>query len=239
MFSEIDRPTQTLSLIKQQLAETYFNYATTLVGSTRYLIREWKANPYFDTTAYVNHRKVTLVLVWYRDDSLEYMRQLMDMTCVDHMDRGHRFTLWYTGLSITHQKRANILTSVAERAGTFSAVNVYPSLNWSEREAWDMFGVTFAGHPDMRRILSDYGFKGFPLRKNFPAVGYWEKWWDKSDEAIVQKLVSLMQEPKTVNPYFDYFVKYLDRIVDDVMMEEFREMDRQRWEKKGVLAQLV
>jgi len=86
-------------------------------------------NPYFDTTAYVSNKKIALVLVWYRDDSLEYARQLMDMTCVDHMDRTRRFNIWYTGLSATHQKRFNLLTSVPERIPAFSAMSVYKSLD--------------------------------------------------------------------------------------------------------------
>jgi len=185
------------------------SYALSLAGNTRYLIREWKINPYYDATLYVNQRKITLVLVWLRDDSLEYMRHLIDMTCIDHMDRINRFNIWYAGLSCTYQKRYNLLTSIPEREPAISAMIVYKSLNWAEREAWDMFGVPFSGHVDLRRILTDYGFKGFPLRKNFPVVGYWEKYWDASSDAVRQKLVTLMQTSKLANPYYDYRVKWL------------------------------
>jgi len=201
-----------LEVLKTKLNETVFSYTALLVGSTRYLIREWKLNPFFDTTVYISNKKLTLVLVWYRDDSLEYARQLMDMTCVDHMDRTRRFNIWYTGLSNVHQKRFNLLTSVPERIPAFSAMIVYKSLDWAEREAWDMFGVPFAGHSDLRRILTDYGFKGFPLRKNYPTVGYFEKRWDNVQNAVIQQLVTLMQESRSVNPFYDYRVKWLPEI---------------------------
>jgi len=81
-------------LLKTKLATTVASYVTSLIGSTRYLIREWKLSPYFDSTAYISNKKIALVLVWYRDDSLEYARQLIDMTCVDHMDRTRRFNIW-------------------------------------------------------------------------------------------------------------------------------------------------
>jgi NADH-quinone oxidoreductase subunit C len=175
----------------------------------RYLIRELKINPYYDTVVYVNGRKIALVLVWLRDDSLEYMRHLIDLTCVDHIDRAQRFNIWYTGLSCTNQKRYSIFTSAVERELAISAMHVFKSLNWAEREAWDMFGVPFRGHEDLRRILTDYGFKGFPLRKNYPVVGYWEKYWDEAHDSVRQKLVTLMQASKLTNPFFDYRVKWL------------------------------
>jgi len=184
-------------------------------SSIRYLIRELKINPYCDATMYVNNKKIALLLVWLRDDSLEYMRHLIDLTCVDHMDRVNRFNIWYTGLSCVHQKRYNILTSIADQAPTPSAMHVFKSLNWAEREVWDMFGVPFQGHEDLRRILTDYGFKGFPLRKNYPVVGYWEKYWDEVHDSVRQKLVTLMQASKLVNPFFDYRVKWLWEALKD------------------------
>jgi len=191
------------------LQDLSFLYTLCAVSSVRYLIRELKITPYYDTITYVNGKKIALVLVWLRDDSLHYMRHLVDMTCVDHMDRENLFVIWYNGLSCTNQKRYNILTSVAEREPAISAMNVFKSLNWAEREAWDMFGVPFRGHEDLRRILTDYGFKGFPLRKNYPVVGYWEKYWDEADDSVRQKLVTLMQTSKLVNPFFDYRVKWI------------------------------
>jgi len=147
------------------------------------------------------------------------------MTCVDHVGRPDRFTIWYTGLSCANQKRYNILTTVEDLKPVISAMHVFKSLNWSEREAWDMFGVSFRGHKDLRRILTDYGFKGAPLRKNFPVVGYWEKYWDAPNGAVRQKLVTLMQIQKLANPFFDYHVKWLyeekdiegDKIEDDIL----------------------
>jgi len=198
------------------------SYAFSLAGSMRYLIREWKINPYYDATLYVNRRKITLILVWLRDDSLEYMRHLIDMTCIDHMDRVNRFNIWYTGLSCAYQKRYNLLTSVAEREPAISAMIVYKSLNWTEREAWDMFGVPFSGHEDLRRLLTDYGFKGFPLRKNYPVVGYWEKYWDEADDAVRQKLVTLMQTSKLANPFYDYRVKWLYETFEEVFKYRFK-----------------
>jgi len=190
----------------QELSSSYLMFTT---GHVRYLLREVKINPCYDTTFYVNGSKVALVLVWLRDDTLEYMRHLIDLTGVDHMDRSQRFNIWYAGLSCTNQKRYNILTSVAERELAISAMHVFKSLNWAEREAWDMFGIPFRGHEDLRRILTDYGFKGFPLRKNYPVVGYWEKYWDEAHDSVRQKLVTLMQASRLTNPFFDYRVKWL------------------------------
>ena len=120
---------------KTLLRDLSFLNTTFVAGSVRYLIRELKVNLYYDTTAYINGNKIALVLVWLRDDSLEYMRHLIDMTCVDHIDRNNRFNIWYTGLSCTNQKRYNLLTSIAEKEPTISAMHVFKSLNWAEREA--------------------------------------------------------------------------------------------------------
>jgi len=120
---------------KKQLHEEFFLYLASVIGSVRYLIREVKINTYCDATVYVNGNKVSLVLLWLRDDSLEYMRHLIDMTCVDHIDRENRFNIWYTGLSCTNQKRYNIFTMVAERELAISSMTIFKSLNWSEREA--------------------------------------------------------------------------------------------------------
>jgi len=201
--------TSQIALKKQKLQELTTSYIFYIASYVRYLIREVKINPYYDTTIYVNGKKITLALVWLRDDSLEYMRHLIDLTCVDHIDRAQRFNIWYTGLSCVNQKRYNILTSAVERELAVSAMHVFKSLNWAEREVWDMFGVPFRGHEDLRRILTDYGFKGFPLRKNYPVVGYWEKYWDEAHDSVRQKLVTLMQASKITNPFFDYRVKWI------------------------------
>jgi len=210
----MDQPKQITLITKNYLQDLSFCHTVCLSTSVRYLIRELKINPYYDTTIYCNNAKIPLLLVWLRDDSLEYMRQLIDMTCTDYMDRVNRFNIWYAGLSFVYQKRYSIFTSIAEREPSTSAMHVFKSLNWAEREAWDMFGVPFRGHEDLRRILTDYGFKGFPLRKNYPMVGYWEKYWDEAHDAVRQKLVTLMQASKLVNPFFDYRVKWLGQYKD-------------------------
>ena len=119
---------------------------------------------------------------------------LMDITAVDYPSREQRFEVVYNLLSIHHNSRLRIKTSVDEITPVESLVNLYPSANWWERETWDMFGIFFANHPDLRRILTDYGFEGHPLRKDFPLSGFVEVRYDDSEKRVLTEPLEMTQE---------------------------------------------
>ncbi|GHF47411.1 NADH-quinone oxidoreductase subunit C [Seohaeicola zhoushanensis] len=119
---------------------------------------------------------------------------LVDITAVDYPDRAKRFTVVYHFLSMYENKRIRLRVSVREEEMVPSLVSIHPSANWFEREVYDMFGILFSGHPDLRRILTDYGFRGHPLRKDFPTTGYTEVRYDEAQKRVVYEPVSLVQE---------------------------------------------
>ncbi|QJD15976.1 NADH-quinone oxidoreductase subunit C [Paracoccus sanguinis] len=119
---------------------------------------------------------------------------LVDITAVDHPDRAARFDVVWHLLSMHTNQRIRLKAAVREDELVPSLVSVIPSANWFEREVFDMFGIAFSGHPDLRRILTDYGFQGHPLRKDFPTTGYVEVRWDDSEKRVVYEPVKLTQE---------------------------------------------
>lgn len=134
------------------------------------------------------------VLRFLRDHDNAQYRQLMELTAVDWPNRTPRFELVYSLLSIPHNSRILVRTETNELDPVPSATNLFSSANWAEREVWDLFGIQFAGHPDLRRILTDYGFEGHPLRKDFPLTGFTECRWDEEKKRIVYEPVELTQE---------------------------------------------
>ena len=118
----------------------------------------------------------------------------MDITGVDYPDRTKRFDVVYHLLSMYQNHRIRLKVSIRESEAVDSIVSVHPSANWFEREVFDMFGILFRDHPDLRRILTDYGFQGFPLRKDFPTTGYNEVRYDEVQKKVVYEPVSLTQE---------------------------------------------
>jgi len=129
-----------------------------------------------------------------RDDRHAAFNQLSDLTAVDYPERPERFEMVYQLLSMRNNMRMRILVAVGEGQAVPSATAVYSAANWAEREAWDMFGIFFAGHPDLRRLLTDYGFEGHPLRKDFPLTGHVEVRYDDTLRRVVNEPVSLVQE---------------------------------------------
>ena len=134
------------------------------------------------------------VLKTVRDDPILQFRQLSDLTAVDFPEQVDRFEVIYQMLSIALNARLRIVTSIADNAIVPSAIDLFASANWAEREAWDMFGIFFAGHPDLRRLLTDYGFEGHPLRKDFPLTGHVEVRYDDNQRRVVNEPVHLVQE---------------------------------------------
>ncbi len=119
---------------------------------------------------------------------------LVDITGVDYPERAKRFDVVYHFLSMYQNQRIRLRVSIREEDMVPSIVDVHPSANWFEREVFDMFGILFSGHPDLRRILTDYGFRGYPLRKDFPTPGYTEVRYDEAQRRVVYEPVSLVQE---------------------------------------------
>lgn len=119
---------------------------------------------------------------------------LIDITAVDHPSRLRRFDMVYHLLSMYRNHRIRVKLPIEVTEMVPSIVGLHPSANWFEREVFDMFGILFSGHPDLRRILTDYGFRGHPLRKDFPTTGYTEVRYDEAQKRVVYEPVSLVQE---------------------------------------------
>ncbi|MDP5215623.1 NADH-quinone oxidoreductase subunit C [Ruegeria sp. 2205SS24-7] len=119
---------------------------------------------------------------------------LVDITAVDYPQRPQRFDVVYHLLSMFQNQRIRLRVSIREQDMVASIIEIHPSANWFEREVFDMFGILFSGHPDLRRILTDYGFRGHPLRKDFPTTGYTEVRYDEAQKRVVYEPVSLVQE---------------------------------------------
>jgi len=119
---------------------------------------------------------------------------LIDITAVDYPTRDKRFDVVWHFLSMYQNHRIRVRARVRESDMVPSIVEVYPAANWFEREVFDMYGLMFKGHPDLRRILTDYGFRGYPLRKDFPTTGYTEVRYDEALKRVVYEPVNLVQE---------------------------------------------
>jgi NADH-quinone oxidoreductase subunit C len=138
--------------------------------------------------------KVVKVMTFLRDDTNCRFQQMMDLTAADYPDRAERFDVIYNLLSLRHNQRIRVKLSTDEDTPVPSITGVYTVANWFEREIWDLFGVFFSDHPDLRRILTDYGFEGHPMRKDFPLTGYVEMRYDDEQKRVVYEPVRLQQD---------------------------------------------
>ncbi len=129
-----------------------------------------------------------------KTDPAARFSSLVDITAVDYPQRAKRFEVVYHFLSMYQNQRIRLKVDVREEDMVPSIISVHPSANWFEREVFDMFGILFSGHPDLRRLLTDYGFRGHPLRKDFPTTGYTEVRYDEVQKRVVYEPVSLVQE---------------------------------------------
>ena len=153
-----------------------------------------------ELTLAVSANAVINVLKFLRDDRMCRFIQLIDLCGVDYPERGKRFDVVYHLLSLHNNQRIRVKAAVGEGETIATSIDVYPCANWFEREAFDMYGIQFAGHPDMRRLLTDYGFEGHPLRKDFPLTGHVEVRYDDEQGRVVYEPVKLTQEYRN----FDY-----------------------------------
>lgn len=137
---------------------------------------------------------IVKILGFLREDTSCKFQILCDVCGVDYLDRTERFDVVYNLLSLKHNHRVTVKVRTDERTPVPSVVSLYPTANWFEREAWDMYGIMFSGHPDLRRMLTDYGFEGHPLRKDFPLTGHVELRYSEDEKRVVYEPVSLAQE---------------------------------------------
>lgn len=142
----------------------------------------------------VKRPAILAVLTALRDDPATRFEQLTDITAVDYPDRTERFEVVYQLLSYTHNRRMRVKLATDEDTPVPSAVAVFSAANWFEREVWDLFGIFFENHPDLRRILTDYGFEGHPFRKDFPLTGYVEARYDEDQKRVIYEPVRLTQD---------------------------------------------
>lgn len=147
-----------------------------------------------ELTVEVQPAQIVTVIDLLRTDAACKFSTLVDITAVDLPERAERFDVVYHLLSMYTNQRIRLKIAVREDEMVPSITSVHPSANWFEREVFDMFGILFSGHPDLRRILTDYGFRGYPLRKDFPTTGYTEVRYDEALKRVVYEPVKLVQE---------------------------------------------
>jgi NADH-quinone oxidoreductase subunit C len=137
------------------------------------------------------------VMTFLRDDPNCLFHLLVDICGVDYPEREHRFEVVYNLLSLKYNLRLRVKVATSEDQPVPSVTGVYSVAGWFEREAWDLYGIYFSGHPDLRRILTDYGFEGHPLRKDFPLTGFVEVRYDIEQKRVINEPVKLRQEFRT------------------------------------------
>jgi NADH-quinone oxidoreductase subunit C len=149
---------------------------------------------YGELMLYARREAVVGLLTFLRDDAKCEFKMLVDLCGVDYPDRAERFDVVYNLLSLSHNRRVRVKVATDESTPVPSVTSVFSMANWFERETWDLYGVFFENHPDLRRILTDYGFEGHPLRKDFPLTGYVEVRYDDEEKRVVYQPVKLTQE---------------------------------------------
>ena len=148
----------------------------------------------------INKESLLDVVIFLKKNSSTKFRQLIDITAVDYIGSENRFKMIYLFLSHEYNLRINITFSINENEVVNSLTKIFPSANWMEREVFDMYGIKFNDHPDLRRILTDYGFSGHPLRKDFPITGHSEVRYSEEKKKVVYEPVKLEQNYRN----FDY-----------------------------------
>lgn len=147
-----------------------------------------------DQIIHTDPQNLTLLLSFLKNHKLLQFKTLISITGVDYPEYKNRFEVNYFLLSYKINERIIVKTTVGVDSVLPSAINIFPSAGWYEREVWDTFGVFFSGHPDLRRILTDYGFEGFPFRKDFPQTGFVEVRYDDEKKHVVYEPLELTQD---------------------------------------------
>jgi NADH-quinone oxidoreductase subunit C len=147
-----------------------------------------------ELAAHADRDALVSLMTALRDDPRFAFEQLMDVCGVDWPERAERFDVVYNLLSVSLNQRLRVIVTTDAETPVASVHEIWPAATWWEREAWDLFGIIFSGQPDLRRILTDYGFEGHPMRKDFPLTGYVEVRYDEERKAVVYEPVSLTQD---------------------------------------------
>ncbi len=147
-----------------------------------------------ELTLYVYPEYIVPFLYFLRDHTRVEHKLLMDLTATDFTNQEKRFEVVYNLLSVRYSTRIRVKTCIDQVTPIESCIDVYKSANWFEREICDMFGIFFTNHPDLRRILTDYGFNGYPLRKDFPLTGFFEVRYDDTRKRVISEPLELTQE---------------------------------------------
>ena len=147
-----------------------------------------------DLVVKISHKDLKNFLFFLKHHTETLFSQLIDLSMVDHVEKKYRFEVFYNLLSLKYNIRLVVSSNLTELTTLESVSQIYPAAQWYEREAWDMFGIFFVNNSDFRRMLTDYGFKGHPLRKDFPLTGYVEVRYDDFTKRIVYEKVSLAQQ---------------------------------------------
>jgi NADH-quinone oxidoreductase subunit C len=194
------------------MAEALESLAEYIAVSQGSAVRSWRVASN-ELTLVTDAAHVVALLTFLRDDSGTLFKQCVDITAVDYPDRPDRFEVVYHLLSHTRNQRIRVVLDANASVPIPSVTSIYPSAGWCEREVWDMYGVFFAGHPDLRRILTDYGFDGHPQRKDFPLTGFVELRYDEAQKRVVYEPVKLTQAFRS----FDYTSPWegMDRVIDE------------------------
>ena len=143
---------------------------------------------------YVDIENLISTILFLKTNEKCLFKQLIDITAVDYLEKEKRFKVVYLLLSHENNLRVLINVHINETVIVPSIAKIFPSANWMEREVFDMYGVSFKGHPDLRRILTDYGFEGYPLRKDFPLTGHTEVRYSEAKKKVISEPVKLDQE---------------------------------------------
>ena len=147
-----------------------------------------------ELTLVVQASDIVFALTFLRDDPACAFRNFIDICGADYPSRAERFDVVYHLLSLRHNARIRVKVRTDEVTPVPSVIEVFPAANWYERETYDLYGILFSGHPDLRRLLTDYGFEGHPLRKDFPLTGFVEVRYDQDEARVVYEPVKLTQE---------------------------------------------
>jgi NADH-quinone oxidoreductase subunit C len=163
----------------------------------------------------INAKRDDIIVILQHLRDIEGFTSFVDVCGVDYPERKERFEVVYHLLSMSHNTRVRIKVTTDEDTPVASASALWPAADWFEREAFDMFGILFSDHPDLRRILTDYGFHGHPLRKDFPLTGYTEVRYDETQKRVIYEPVKLVQEYRN----FDFLSPWEGMLPGDEKVE--------------------
>lgn len=147
----------------------------------------------------IESKNLINIISFLKDSEISLFKMLMDIIVIDYPNKKNRFSINYSLLSIKYNTRLFLNFEINELTHVLSIIDIYKASCWLERECWDMFGVFFENHPDLRRILSDYGFNGYPLRKDFPLTGYLEMRYDDGQKRVIFETIEMSQEYRIFN----------------------------------------